>query len=65
MFDWDDVVELGQVVAGSVQGRGEADSITLFESLGVAIEDVAVARYVYEKAVVQGVGERVPETILG
>jgi ornithine cyclodeaminase/alanine dehydrogenase-like protein (mu-crystallin family) len=62
---WDDVVELGQVVAGIVDGRQDDHSVTLFESLGAAIEDVAVARRVYEKAVVLGLGEELPETILG
>jgi ornithine cyclodeaminase/alanine dehydrogenase-like protein (mu-crystallin family) len=62
---WQDVVELGQVVAGVAAGRQDDRSITLFESLGVAIEDVAVARRVYEKAVALGVGEELLDTILG
>jgi ornithine cyclodeaminase/alanine dehydrogenase-like protein (mu-crystallin family) len=62
---WADVVELGQVVAGIVAGRQNDEKITLFESLGIAIEDVAVARCVYEKALATGVGEALPETILG
>jgi ornithine cyclodeaminase/alanine dehydrogenase-like protein (mu-crystallin family) len=62
---WEDVVELGQVVAGTAEGRQDDHSITLFESLGVAIEDVALARRVCEKAVALGVGEKLPETILG
>lgn len=64
-LEWNDVVELGQVVAGDAEVRRDDESITLFESLGVAIEDVAVARHVYEQAVAQGVGESLPETILG
>jgi ornithine cyclodeaminase/alanine dehydrogenase-like protein (mu-crystallin family) len=62
---WEDVVELGQVVAGIAEGRQDDQSITLFESLGVSIEDVAVARCVYEKALALGVGDELPETILG
>lgn len=62
---WDRVVELGQVVAGTHEGRRDPDDVTLFESLGVAIEDVAVARRVYDKALRLGVGEELPETILG
>jgi ornithine cyclodeaminase/alanine dehydrogenase-like protein (mu-crystallin family) len=62
---WDEVVELGRVVAGAHPGRRDEASITLFESLGVAIEDVAVARRVYEKALAAGAGERLPETVLG
>ena len=62
---WDGVVELGQVVAGAHEGRCDPDQITLFESLGIAIEDVAVARCVYDKALDLGIGEPFPETILG
>lgn len=52
-------------MAGLAAGRRSDESIALFESLGVAIEDVAVARRVYEKAVASGMGEPLPETILG
>jgi ornithine cyclodeaminase/alanine dehydrogenase-like protein (mu-crystallin family) len=62
---WDGVAELGEVVAGTHQGRRALGDVTLFESLGVAIEDVAVARRVYDKALRLGVGEDLPETILG
>ncbi|MBS1251540.1 MAG: Delta(1)-pyrroline-2-carboxylate reductase [Anaerolineales bacterium] len=65
VITWDDVIELGQVVAGEVPGRQEGAAITVFESLGIAIEDVAVARRVYEKALEAGAGERLPNTILG
>ena len=62
---WDDVVPLGRVVAGRHPGRQRPDAITLFESLGVAIEDVAVARRVYQRALASGVGQPLPQTILG
>lgn len=62
---WDEVIELSQVVAGHHPGRRGPDSITVFESLGVAIEDVAVARAAYEKALSAGAGETLPETMLG
>lgn len=65
VIDWDDVLELGQVVAGSVAGRSAENAITLFESLGVAMEDVAVARHVHELALEAGAGEGMPETVLG
>jgi ornithine cyclodeaminase/alanine dehydrogenase len=64
-LDWDDVLELGQVVAGKAAGRRDDEAITLFESLGVAIEDVAVARRVYQRALASGVGQPLPQTILG
>lgn len=62
---WEDVIEFGQVVAGQVQGRRDDNAITLFKSLGIAIEDVAVARHVYNNALEVGCGETLPETILG
>ena len=62
---WEQVVDLGQVVAGHHPGRKDPEDITVFESLGVAMEDVAVARAAYAKAVDAGVGEPMPETILG
>ena len=53
----DDVgVELGEVVAGEKPGRTSDEAITLFKSVGVAIEDVAVAAHVYETAREKGLG---------
>jgi alanine dehydrogenase len=43
--------ELGEVVAGAQPGRISAEEITLFKSLGLAVEDVATADLVYPKAV--------------
>lgn len=48
--------ELGDVVVGKKTGRESEDDITLFKSVGVAIEDVAVAAFVYEKARERGLG---------
>jgi len=42
--------ELGEVVAGTKPGRQSAEEITLFKSLGLAVEDVATADLVYRKA---------------
>lgn len=44
------VGELGEVVAGVKPGRESADEITLFKSLGLAVEDVVTADLVYRKA---------------
>jgi ornithine cyclodeaminase/alanine dehydrogenase-like protein (mu-crystallin family) len=60
VLTWDKVAPLGSVVAGTVKGRSSRDDITLFKSLGVAIEDVALAVRVYEKALAEGAGERLP-----
>ncbi len=48
--------ELSEVVAGRKPGRRSAEEITIFDSSGVAIEDVAAAAAVYEKAVAAGRG---------
>jgi ornithine cyclodeaminase/alanine dehydrogenase-like protein (mu-crystallin family) len=50
------VGEIGEVLIGSVSGRRTAEEITLFKSLGLAIEDVASARHIYEKAKKAGLG---------
>jgi ornithine cyclodeaminase/alanine dehydrogenase-like protein (mu-crystallin family) len=56
---WGRVHELAQVVSGAVPGRANAAEITLFDSLGVASEDVAAAAYVLQKARQQGRGREV------
>jgi alanine dehydrogenase len=48
--------ELGDVVIGKKKGRESPDEITLFKSVGVAIEDVAVAAWVYQEAKRKGLG---------
>jgi alanine dehydrogenase len=53
---WSDVRELGQVIVGRYRGREHEQDITLFKSLGIAIEDVAVAARVYARAQAEGVG---------
>jgi ornithine cyclodeaminase/alanine dehydrogenase-like protein (mu-crystallin family) len=52
--------ELGEVVAGMAPGRSSDDEITIFESLGLAIEDLAAADYVVRRARAEGVGVDVP-----
>ncbi|MBI3242124.1 MAG: ornithine cyclodeaminase family protein [Chloroflexi bacterium] len=48
--------EIGEILLGKVKGRESADEITLFKSLGLAIEDLASAHHVYKKALEKGVG---------
>ncbi len=54
---WSDVRELGQVIVGRYRGREHPQDITLFKSLGIAVEDVAVAARVYARAQAEGVGK--------
>lgn len=53
------VFELGAVVAGHVKGRRSAGDITLFASQGLALQDMAAARLVYDRARERGVGREV------
>jgi ornithine cyclodeaminase/alanine dehydrogenase-like protein (mu-crystallin family) len=53
---WADIHELGQVIVGRYTGRAHPEDVTLFKSLGIAIEDVAVAAAVYAKAQAAGAG---------
>jgi len=48
--------ELGEILTGKVAGRKTADEITVFKSLGLAIEDLAAAQHVYQKAQQTGMG---------
>lgn len=45
----DDVAELGRVLLGEETGRSAEDEITLFDSTGLAVQDLAVALAVYER----------------
>jgi len=51
--------ELGEVVTGRRPGRTNDEEITLFKSNGLAVQDAAAARLVYEKALAAGVGTQV------
>lgn len=57
LLTWERVKELRYVVSGEMRGRTSNDQITLFKSLGVAIEDVATAAVLYRKAKEQNVGK--------
>jgi ornithine cyclodeaminase/alanine dehydrogenase-like protein (mu-crystallin family) len=51
--------ELGELLVGSHKARESDDEITLFKSLGLAVEDVAAAHHIYARAVERGVGTSV------
>jgi alanine dehydrogenase len=53
------IYELGQVIAGQVRGRQGPEDITLFASQGLALEDMAAARVVYDRAVERDVGREI------
>ena len=53
---WEDFIELRDIVAGLKPGRTNLSDITLFKSGGVALEDVAIAKAVYERALERKAG---------
>jgi alanine dehydrogenase len=59
IFRWETAVELRDVAGGRVAGRPSTDAITLFESQGLAVEDVAAGMHVYRKALERGIGRQV------
>ena len=59
-FSWQRVAELADVVAGRYPGRVKPEEITLFESQGIALEDVALAERLLQKARAAGAGREMP-----
>jgi ornithine cyclodeaminase/alanine dehydrogenase-like protein (mu-crystallin family) len=51
--------DLGEIITGRKRGRRSPEEITLFKSVGFAMEDVVVAHKVYEKAIQENRGQRV------
>ena len=49
-WSWDQARSLGDLVTGKVPGREHAGEITLFKSVGIAIQDISTAVYIYQKA---------------
>ncbi len=52
--------EIGEVLDGTVAGRTGDDDITVYKSLGVAAQDMAAARVIYDRAMRDGIGMSVP-----
>ena len=55
----DGVVELGEVIAGTAVGRSSDEEITLYKSVGVAVQDLAAAALVLAAAQERGVGQKI------
>ncbi|CAN7539529.1 ornithine cyclodeaminase family protein [Arthrobacter sp. LjRoot14] len=51
--------ELGDVAAGTRPGRVSAEDVTLFNSVGIGLQDLAIGRLLYDAALSKGVGTRV------
>lgn len=59
-MDADTLTEVGEVLAGTRPGRTSRDEITVYKSMGHAVEDAAAARLVYDRAKAEGVGVTLP-----
>jgi ornithine cyclodeaminase len=55
----DGVVELGEIISGTREGRTSPEQITLYKSVGVAVQDLAAAALVLEAARARGVGSEI------
>jgi ornithine cyclodeaminase/alanine dehydrogenase len=56
-WGWDKVSgDLGDVILGKVSGRTSPQEVTLFKSVGLAIQDMSAARFVFNEAVKRGIG---------
>lgn len=58
-LDPDSAAELGEVLSGERQGRASADELTVYKSMGHAVEDAVAVKLVYERALAEGVGTAV------
>lgn len=56
LIHWGQIRELGDIVVGCIPGRRQASDITLFESHGLAIWDLAAGMAVYDAAKAKGIG---------
>ena len=55
-FSWDLAVPIHDIVGGKSSGRDDDEQITLFESQGIALEDIAACERIVEVAREQGIG---------
>ena len=55
----DGVVELGEIVAGAATGRSSPEEVTLYKSVGVAVQDLAAAALVLAAARERGAGQEI------
>jgi ornithine cyclodeaminase/alanine dehydrogenase-like protein (mu-crystallin family) len=59
-LQWQDIVELGDILTEKVPGRRGPADITLYKSLGIALEDIAFADLIWRRAVERGIGKTMP-----
>lgn len=57
-WSWDDVRTLSDIVGSKTIGRTSDDQITVFESLGIGLWDLAAASHVFDRCIIEGRGTR-------
>lgn len=62
IFDGKIYASLSEIVAGQKSGRRNNDEITIFDSVGFAMEDLQVYRLIYELAIKEEIGKRIDIT---
>ena len=55
----DDIISIGNIITGNVSGRTSDSEITVFKSVGISAQDVAVGKLVYDRALKDGIGQDV------
>jgi ornithine cyclodeaminase len=55
-LDPEELIELGEVVTGTQPGRGNAEEVTVFKSVGLAVQDLCAAATALERAERDGIG---------
>ena len=53
----DDIVSIGAIITGKIPGRTSDSEITVFKSVGISAQDVAVGKLVYDRALEKGIGQ--------
>lgn len=59
-FGWNKATLLSDIVSGKAPSRQSPDQITLFESLGIGLWDVAAASFIYDACIIEGRGTKLP-----
>jgi ornithine cyclodeaminase/alanine dehydrogenase-like protein (mu-crystallin family) len=59
-WSWEQATRLSDIIAGHALGRTADDQITLFESLGIGLWDIAAASHVFDRCIIEGRGTRLP-----
>ncbi len=57
---WNKIAELGEITAGYKKGRLSEDGTTIFQSQGMGLQDIMCAEFIYRKAMLENLGEKLP-----